>query len=391
MASLPKVLLVGGPDVNARLELMHSISDTFEMSALGSLPALREKFSSEGFEYTSYTLGRGTNPFLDLFTLGQLVFIFRRLKPEIVHTFDTKPCVWARLAARLAGVPVIIGTLPGLGSLYSTDSFKNRLLRSLYQGLQSLACRFSDITIFQNHDDERQFIAAGIVSTQKSIVILSSGVSTDVFSPSQVTDTQKARLKNELGLRPEEVIITMISRVIRSKGIFEFMTAAQEVKRNCPNAHFLLIGPEDNENLDRLNTEELRQLKEIVDWPGSRRDIPAVLAISDIFVLPSAYREGIPRVLLEAASMGRPIVTTDSPGCNEVVENEVNGLLIPVRDADALSQAILRLVQQPELRQRFGQVSRQRAVERFDISAVAAQTRAVYQQLLTRKAARPTT
>ena len=142
-------------------------------------------------------------------------------------------------------------------------------------------------------------------------------------------------------------------------------------------------------SVDQLNSAELHQLKQTVTWTGPRRDIPVVLAISDIFVLPSAYREGIPRVLLEAASMGLPIVTTDSPGCNEVAEHSVNGFLVPVRNPAALSRAILILIEQLELRLRFGHVSRRRAVEHFDLSIIAAQTRAVYQQLLASKGLLP--
>lgn len=177
----------------------------------------------------------------------------------------------------------------------------------------------------------------------------------------------------------------MVSRLIRSKGVLEFMAAAQEVGARFPHVRFLLVGPSDDESVDRLNSTELTQLKQTLTCPGPRRDIPAVMAVSDIFVLPSAYREGIPRVLLEAASMGLPIVTTDSPGCNEVVEHDVNGLLVPVGNPAALSQSILHLFEQPELRQRFGQASRHRAVERFDILIIADQTRSVYQELLAYK------
>ena len=196
----------------------------------------------------------------------------------------------------------------------------------------------------------------------------------------------RENLRNELDLKPGETVVTMISRVIRAKGIPEFMAAAQEISARRPDVRFLLVGPEDTESIDRLNANELAQLKQAVTWPGPRRDVPTVLALSDIFVLPSAYREGIPRVLLEAAAMGLPIVTTNSPGCSEVVEDGVNGYLVPVRDAPALSQAILRLLEQRELRQRFGQASRQRVVERFDLSVIVKQMRSVYYQLLAEQA-----
>ena len=257
MLSLPKILLIGGPDIDARLELMHHSKDTFSISALGSLPTLHDRFLAEGFRYNSYRLDRQVNPLSDLWTLCQLVFIFRRLEPQIVHTFDTKPGVWARLAARLAGVPIIIGTLPGLGSLYANDVLKTRFFRSVYQPLQTLAYRISDLTIYQNHDNARQFIAAGIVSEQKATVIFGSGISTDVFAQARISDIEKAQLRAELDIQPYETVVTMVSRLIRSKGVLEFMAAAQEVGNRCPNVCFLLVGPHDHDSVDRLSVQNL--------------------------------------------------------------------------------------------------------------------------------------
>lgn len=386
MHSLARVVLVGGPDIDARLELMHCLRDSFNISALGSSPELRTKFSTEGFDYSAYRLGRKANPLSDLITVGQLLFILRRLEPDIVHTFDTKPGVWVRLAARLAGVPVIIGTLPGLGSLYASNGLKTRVIRFVYERLQTFACHVSDLTIFQNQDDAHQFVASGVVSEEKTAVILGSGVATGVYAPAEVSKSERDQLRRELGIQPNAIVVAMVGRVIRSKGVLEYMAAAHEVRARHPNVRFLLVGADDHESLDRLSSEELAQLRQALTWPGPRRDIPVLLASSDIFVFPSAYREGVPRVLLEAASMGLPIVTTDSPGCREVVENGLNGFLVPVRDPSALREAIFRLVEQPELRQRFGRLSRQRAIAQFDISIVAEQTRSLYRELWASKA-----
>jgi glycosyltransferase involved in cell wall biosynthesis len=386
MGALPRLLLVGGPDIDARLELMHCLSGAFNVSAVGSRSTLSARFAAEGFNYYPYHLSRRVNPFLDLLAVGQLARLFGRLKPQIVHTFDTKPGVWGCLAARVMGIPIIIGTLTGLGSLYASQGLKTRLVRTIYQTLQMLACRASDLTIFQNHDDAHQFIAEGVVTAKKSMVILGSGVSTDLYAPDQISTQEKTDLRQGLGLAPGEVVVTMISRVIRSKGVLEFMRAAQEVCPVYPHVRFLLVGPEDADSVDRLNPAELAELRRAVIWPGPRRDVPRIFAVSDMFVLPSVYREGIPRVLLEAASMGLPIVTTDSPGCNEVVEDNVNGLLVPALDPAGLADAIVRLVKQPELRRRFGLLSRQRAVERFDLSVIAAQLATTYQRLLLHKA-----
>ena len=381
MNSLPRVLIAGGPDIDARLDLMRRLSDSFDISALGSSPELHDRFLAEGFEYNTYRLSRKANPLLDLLTVWQLVFILRKLEPQIVHTFDTKPGVWVRLAARLAGVPVIIGTLPGLGSLYTSDTLRTRLIRVVYERLQRLACRVSDLTVFQNLEHARQFVSAGVVSQEKTAVIPGSGVATGLYAPAEVSKLERDQPRRELGIQPDAIVVAMVGRVIRSKGVLEYAAVAKELRARHPNVHFLLVGAEDNGSLDRLNSEELTQVRQALTWQGPRDDIPAVLALSNIFVFPSAHHEGVPRVLLEAASMGLPIVTTDWPGCKEVVEDGVNGFLVPVRDPDALSRAILRLIEQPDLRRRFGRLSRQRAIARFDISIVAERTRSLYREL----------
>ena len=151
-------------------------------------------------------------------------------------------------------------------------------------------------------------------------------------------------MRASLGIPPDAPLVTMVARVIRSKGVEDFVAAAQQVRLRQPATHFLLVGPADKDSVDSFRLDELAEFGRIVHWPGARRDIPCVLAASDLFVLPSYLREGIPRVLLEAASMGLPLVTTDSPGCNDVVADGVNGFLTPLRDPAALSQAIQRLL-----------------------------------------------
>ena len=378
----PRVVFVGGPDVDNRLELIHCLTDTYNVSAVGTLPSLCSRFRAHGIGYVTYRLSRKANALLDLLTLAQLALLFLKTKPQIVHTFDTKPSVWARLAARAAGVPIIIGTLPGLGSLYSGDGVKTRIIRFVYERLQALACHVSDLTIFQNQDDATEFIRRRVVSEKKAMVIPGSGVSTARFTRDDISAAERTQLRRELRVRTDHIVVTMISRVIRSKGILEFAAAAESICTANTRIRFLLVGSQDHESLDRLNSAELAEVKQAVTFLGPRADIRNVLAISDVFVLPSAYREGIPRVLLEAASMGLPIVTTNAPGCREVVEDGVNGVLVPVGDCEALTHAIVSLLEQPRLRQRFGYASRRRAVERFDLSVVAGRTHLLYGRLL---------
>jgi glycosyltransferase involved in cell wall biosynthesis len=377
-------MLVGGPDVDARIELMKSLEADFDLRAVGTADSLKANFARAGFEYDTYSLSRGVNPFTDILAVIALIRLFRQRRPELVHTFDTKPSVFGRIAARLAGVPVVIGTLPGLGSLYVDEKvpISTRVIRAIYELLQRISCALSDLTLFQNQQDIQQFTAKGIVSAAKSRVIPGSGVRTDVFDPDKIDVSERERVRSELGIAPGALAVTMISRLIRTKGVMEFVAAAEIVSKSHPEVTFLLVGPADSDSVDRLTPEELDRLKQTVRWPGARKDIPVILAASDIFVLPSFYREGIPRVLLEAASIGLPIVTTDSPGCNDVVENDANGFLVSIRNPTAIADAVTHLVEQPELRARFGRESRRRAVELFDLAKIAAQTRSVYQSML---------
>lgn len=381
----PKALLVGTVDVDLRLDLMERLAINFNVAAVGSNPDLEERFLNAGFNYYNYTLHRRINPLMDLSSISQLVSLFRRLKPDIVHAFSAKPCALARQAARLAGVPVVIGTLTGLSSLYASDGISVRLIRGVYEPLQKLSCYISDLTTFQNHDDWKRYTQIGIVSEEKSMVIPGSGVPTDKFDPAVIDPVDKLKLRAELGLKPGEIVVTLVSRVIRTKGVMEFMEAAKLMKADYPKVRFLLVGPNDTDTIYSLNSDELSALEENVIWPGPRRDIPTVLAISDIFVYPSSHMEGIPRVLLEAASMGLPIITTDSPGCNDVVQDGVNGFFVPANDPHRLSGSIAQMIEQPELRDQFAKAARQCAVERFDLSIIAEQTCNVYTRYLAQK------
>ncbi len=389
MTHLLYVLIVGTSDVDGRLDLMQSIRDDFHLSAAGTAAHLRAVFQQAGFVYDIYPLARRVSPLTDLRTVVSLARLFRRRRPDLVHAFDTKPCVFARIAAWLARVPVIAGTLPGLGALYADEQVSTRMVRALYEQLQRLASHRSDLTIFQNHHDARQFIARGIVPESRFTVIPGSGVRTDLFDPATIPQSERARVRAELGIAHDALAVTMIARVIRAKGVLEFAAAAQAVRARRPGVAFLLVGPADDDSVDRLTPAEQAQLAQTVTWAGARKDIPAVLAASDVFALPSFYREGIPRALLEAASMGLPLITTDSPGCNEAVGHEVNGFLIPPHDPAALAQAILRLADDPDMRRRFGQASRQRAVACFDLAKIADETRSVYKELLARKGLLP--
>lgn len=389
MPNQPRVAIVGGPDVDARLPLLRALRADFELHAFGADPALAPRFAAEGFPFHAYPLSRRVAPLGDVRTVTALARAFRTTRPDVVHAFDTKPGVFASIAARRAGVPVVVATVTGLGSLYGGNGVKTRLLRRIYETLQRAASRRADLTVFQNHDDLDQLVASRIVAPERTAVILGSGVDTGHFARERMGAEARGRVRAELGLAADDVVVTLIARVTRSKGIPEFVAAATALGRELPRARFLLVGPEDNDSLDRLDRGELAALRAAVQWPGRRDDVPAVLAATDVFVLPTAYREGVPRVLLEAGAMGLPLVATDSPGCNEVVVDGENGRLVPVGDVPALIAALRPLLADAALRERQGAASRRRVVEHFDLRVVADQTRRLWLRLLESRGAAP--
>src|SRR4029077_9670039 len=166
-----------------RIELMKRLRPAFSSSAVGSAAEIRPRFLAEGFEYYEAAISRAPDPLADVHAYGQIKRLLRKVRPSIVHTFDTKPCVWGRLAARHAGVPVVIGTITGLGSCYAGDGPRLRLLRLIYEPLQRWASKSADLTIFQNAEDQTQFTDAGIVPVGKSTVVSGSGVNSGVYDP----------------------------------------------------------------------------------------------------------------------------------------------------------------------------------------------------------------
>jgi glycosyltransferase involved in cell wall biosynthesis len=379
LGSKPRVCLVGGPDIDKRLDLMAKLASEYDFIGVGTDPNLARRFVNSGFRYRSYQMSPGAAPVSDLLATLQLFIVFRAERPAIVHTFDTKPGVWGRLAAWAAGVPVVIGTIPGLGSLYSSPNLRGRVIRLMYQPLQRFASRVSTLTIFQNEDDAREFARLGVVAADQSTIVPGSGVRTEVFSASE--PAARARLRARFAFPNNRGAVLMISRILRSKGVLEFADAARGVAEDH-QALFVLVGPHDPQSLDALTPTELRELGANVRWMGMRDDVKDLLDAADIFVFPSVYREGIPRVLLEAASMALPIVALDVPGSREVVHDGENGFLVRPGDREAMSLAIETLVRSSRLRMEFGQRSRELAVSRFDLEVVAKATRSIYERAL---------
>ena len=380
-ATRPSVLLVGGPDVDARIELMQHLRAEFDISAAGSSEAIRAAFAAADLPYYSYPLTRRANPLMDMAAVTQLYRLFRTLRPSIVHAFDTKPCVWARMAARAVGVPVVIGTITAMGTLYMDSSIAARLLRICYQPLLRMAAYSSTMTIFYNRADIDYCLQHSLIPRERCMLIPGSGVPTAQLQPGLVPEEACARVRRDADIQPGDLVITMIARLIRSKGVLEYAQAARRVRARHPQVKCLLVGPTDVDSIEVITDSVLAPYRDTLTILGERRDVAAILRVSDIFVLPS-YREGIARVLMEAAAMCLPLITTDAPGCREVVEDDVNGILVPVKDVDRLTDAMLALVEDPARRDRYSHASRHLATTAFDTSFIADQLAGVYRSLV---------
>jgi len=346
-----------------------------------------EKLKNKGIKYSPIDVDRkGTNPIEDLKLLWQLYRIFKREKFDVVHNFTIKPNIYGNIAAKLAKIPIIRNSVTGLGYVFTGKGLKNNILKRIVVSLYKIAFKFSNKVIFQNMDDLELFKKYKIIDKNRSVLIKSSGVNTEKFSLQNVDKAGIEKLYDELGISQHcpSAIVTLIARLIWHKGIREFVEAAKILKRKYPDVLFLLVGPIDTGNPAAVSKDYMEEAEKggVVKYIGKRDDIREILYISDVVTLPSYYREGIPRVLLEAMSMEKPIVTTNTIGCREVVEEGKNGFLVPVKDSIALADAIERLINDEELRIKFGKYGREKVLREFDERIVVKKTMQVYEEIL---------
>ncbi len=374
---------------NFRLPVLKALRERgFEASAAAAKGAFWDKI--EGLDYLVELrhYRKSIRPSRDMLLLKEIRALLLDHQPDIVHFFSIKPVIFGGLLAALARIPVVVHTVSGLGSLFSLDTIGTTFLRNcLVNPLYRLVGSFSDFIFFQNREDRDSFIRSKIITPSKSGLVPGSGVDTALFSPQAVDGERLEALRAELKVQPEDPVVLLVSRMLFAKGVSEFVRAAGEIKKNLPCVHFFLVGPYDLENPSGIPIEQLQlwHREGVVTYLGRRSDVRDLLALSSAVVLPSYYREGIPKVLLEAASMGKPIVTTDTTGCREVVEHNKTGFLVRPRDPAQLAEAILRLIRDEGLRKRFGEAARLRAVSHYDLQRVIEITYRTYCDLLLSK------
>ena len=362
------VLHIAGVDMYLRLPSIVRLRDLgINMVAAGSCEA--DKFELAGIPFHHYPLARGANPIADRESRKRLTEIIRDVNPNVVHSFSTKPCVLVPPVARAVGVPAVLRTVCGLGSIYSSETLKIRLMRIPYLMLHRRASRAANFTVFQNADDHALFKSKSVVTEANSVLIPGSGIDIAALKAKLPDFTERERLRKELRLGKGPVML-MASRLVRQKGVVEFLQSAREIKQQHPETTFLLIGPVAGEGGDAVSLKTIQEYADCVNYLGYRSDMPALMSLSDVFVLPTRYREGVPRVLMEAAALGLACVTTNMPGCRDVIHDGQTGLMIEPGDQPALTSALQRLVASPELRSELGQSATARIQSRFEMEHI---------------------
>jgi len=330
-----------------------------------------QRIRNAGLRFVGLEILRGSmGPLVELSQLLRILVLYRRERPDIVHQVGVKPILYGTVAAFLNKIPAIVNAPIGMGYIFSSEDLRARLLRPLVKFAYKLLINPPNSrVVFENGDDLRTFLNWRAVRACDAVLIRGAGVDINLFRPA---------VKNN-----PHPNVALVARMLRDKGINEFVAAAHLLHDEGVQARFLLVGDPDSMNPTSITLKSLRDWHGIkgLEWLGWCDDIPSLLEKIDVMCLPS-YREGLPKSLIEAAASGLPIVTTDTPGCREVVRHGDNGFLVPVGDALKLAKALKQLIQDAELRDRMGSRGVAIAAELFSSDMVIAETLNLYEKLL---------
>lgn len=372
---VPKLLFVVTEDWyfwSHRLDLARAAAQAgFDVSIATRVTDHGERIQREGFRLFPIGLFRSSrNPFVELASVFELIRLYRRERPAIVHHVAIKPIMYGSLAAWISGVPVVVNAFAGLGYAFTDETRRGSMVHTYLRRALKILLRLSkSVVVFQNKDDRDLLLEAGVVEIQHTRIIPGSGVDTKTFD-----------------VRPsaeEYSIVMLASRMLWDKGIGEFVEAARRLKQEGVSARYVLVGRCDEHNPAVIEPTQLRRWVEegVVEWWEHRDEMPSTLASATIVVLPS-YREGLPKVLLEAAACGKPLIATNVPGCRDIVTHGINGLLVPVRDSTALAAAIDSLLRDSSRRAAMGVAGREGVIRTFSVEKVAGQVVDLYRELL---------
>ena len=343
----------------------------YEVTIATRVTAHAERIRQEGFHLIPIMMLRESrNPLRELRTFLELVRIYRRVRPQIVQHVAMKPVLYGSFAAWAAGVPAVINVFGGLGYAFTDRPQGPSLLRALLQwGLRKAMTLSHALVVVQNPDDRDVLIRAHVAQADRVRLIAGSGVDIHRFVPVEPPSG--------------DPIVMLVGRMLWDKGVGEFIDAVVRLKQRGVRARFVLVGRCDQGNPSAIaETQIQRWMQEhSIEWWGHREDLPTVIGQATVVVLPS-YREGLPKVLLEAAACGKAVIATDVPGCRSVVQHQKTGLLVPVRDAAALAEAMAELLGNADRRAVLGANARQFVVREHSSEKISVEFLALYRELL---------
>lgn len=314
------------------------------------------KFAELGIRYRQIPVQRnGTNPLRDLATLRALTGLLREEKPDKIFAYQAKTVIYGGIAASLNGIREFYPLIAGVGSLFLSNGTKQKIIRKILVTEYKLGMRHAPNVFFQNKDDLKVFTDHKILPESKAVMLHGSGVNVEKFMPAQLPGTPG---------------FLCISRLIRDKGVMEYLEAAQKLHQRCPEVKCVLVGPYDT-NPSAIQPEDLRPFIDdgSVVYVGEQKDVQPFLKDCTAFVLPS-YHEGTPKTVLEAMACGRPAITTDAPGCRETVTDGVNGYLVPVKNVDAIVAAMEKILNDPEKTEKMAKTARKIAEDVYDVHKI---------------------
>ncbi len=329
-----RVVFLGGEDVSARIDISKElIKKKCHIEILGTESP--ERFIDSGIKYQQFYLNREFDIIGDvksLFQIRKVLKVYNR--DTVVHAFDTKLTILLPIASIGLKNIKVVRTINGMGRIFTHSNLKNKILKRLYKFIQKGLKKYVDYTIFQNTDNYNYFINNNLVNKENSSVVMSSGINLQNYS-TRISEEDKNKLRIDLNINNKQLTFVLISRLIKQKGVLNYLEAAQKCFDNGLKFNFLLVGQIDS-NSDAVSLEQINKYKHCVNYLGKKTNIKELLSVSDIFVLPTYYSEGVPRVLLEASAMSLALLTTNMPGCNDVLVDGINGMTININDSNDL-------------------------------------------------------
>ncbi len=355
-----------------RLDLARAVQqEGYEVLVATHVNEHGKQIEKEGFKLFSIRFRRGIKgPIHEFRTLWELIQLYRHERPDIVHHISLKHVLYGSIAARVTGVPVVVNAFTGLGSLFTTQTTKAKLLRAVIKKMLKWSLAHpSSLATFENDSDREDLVTAGVIRHGRTVVIRGVGINVSDFVPQVEPDGDS--------------IVLLATRMLWDKGVGDFVQAAKLIKDRCAGIRCILVGALDPESPSAIDAMQLKSWERegLVEWWGHRNDIKEVYRQAHVVVLPTYYGEGLPRVLLEAAASARPLVATRTRGCTDIVRDGENGLLVPIKDSTSLASAILRLIQDKPLRKAMGARGREIVVQQFSSEQIVKETLSVYHQL----------